>query len=336
MENEVKEKKNERHKLADVVPLPQPYVIFLDPCGCCNFKCSFCPVNVATENSEERHKVMSMDLFKKILEDIKGFPNAIKVVELYALGEPLMNKNVAKMVRMLKESGKVEKVRMTTNASLLTPELSRSLVDAGLDYIKISLESMHTEDYKNVCGVKLNWESFIENIRQLYNYSHNVKIGGGTEIGIKVFSNVLKDGDEEGFFETFRPITDYIWIETAHNMWAEFDEFECPNDNEVTDEFSSRFAGRDICSYPFTHMLICSNGDIGLCCLDWNHKTCYANASQTNVVDAWNSRELYEIRMKMLKKEPIPFCSSCTGRGYDDIDQDAEIIMKRITEKRLI
>lgn len=324
------EKKNVRHKLSEVVPLTQPYVIFLDPCGCCNFKCSFCPVNTVTENSEIRHTIMSMELFNKIITDIKKFPEPVKVVELYAFGEPLLNKHIVEMVRTLKECGKVEKVRITTNASLLTKEMGRALVDAGLDYVKISLESLYIEDYINNCGYEINWDEFVGNIKSMHDYAlSKAAEGRRTEIGIKIFSNVLKDGDEERFLEEFKPISDYIWIETAYNQWSEFDTYRSPNDCEKEDSYTSRYDGRDICSFPFTHMLICSNGDIGLCCYDWNHKTVYANASETGIVDAWNSDKLRDIRIKILEKR-LPFCSACGNRGYDDIDKDAEIIKSRL------
>lgn len=38
---------NARNILSEVVPLDTPYVLFLDPCGACNFKCKFCPVIIA-------------------------------------------------------------------------------------------------------------------------------------------------------------------------------------------------------------------------------------------------------------------------------------------------
>ena len=36
-------KRNERTPLEKVLPLKAPYVLYIDPCGLCNFNCNFCP-----------------------------------------------------------------------------------------------------------------------------------------------------------------------------------------------------------------------------------------------------------------------------------------------------
>ena len=327
---EIKEKKNVRHRLAEVVPLKSPYVIFLEPSGVCNFRCGFCPVNNSTYNNKERKQIMSTEIFDKVIHDLLEFEEPIKVIELYAFGEPLLNKNLPSMIKRLKDTGKVEQIRVTTNGSLLSRDVNRALSDAGMDYMKISIESMSAKGYMDVAGVSISWNEFVGNIRDLYNYTHGR--GGKTKIGIKIFSNVLKKGEKELFFETFNPISDYTFIETAYDMWAEYDDFRFPDGSLVKNEFTERNAKNKICSYPFTHMLLTANGDIGLCCVDWMHKTAYANIKDTSLHEAWNSKKLYDIRMKLLnnKAYELPFCRNCEQRGNDNIDSDAEIIIENL------
>lgn len=77
---------NARTILSEVVPLDTPYVLFLDPGGACNFRCSFCPCNRGDFRNQERHAVMSMELFHRILDDIEGFPSQIKVKPVWLRG----------------------------------------------------------------------------------------------------------------------------------------------------------------------------------------------------------------------------------------------------------
>ena len=88
----------------------------------------------------------------------------------------------------------------------------------------------------------------------------------------------------------------------------------------------------DICSYPLTHMIVHSNGDIGLCCYDWKHLTSYANVDSYSVCEAWNSEMLKEIRRLHLaqRRSELPFCQNCIQKGYDNIDRDAKRILEII------
>lgn len=94
-----------RRNLAGIIPLDTPFTVNIDPCGACNFKCGFCPCNMADFRNKDRHEMMSMDLFQKIVDDLAAFPKKIRVVNLYCFGEPLLNKNLPEMVRMLNRGG---------------------------------------------------------------------------------------------------------------------------------------------------------------------------------------------------------------------------------------
>lgn len=120
---------------------------------------------------------MSTEIFDKVIHDLAEFEEPVKVIELYAFGEPLLNKKLPSMIKELKSTGKVEQIRVTTNGSLLSHDINRALSDAGLDYIKISLEAMSEKGYKDVAGVDIFWDKFVNNISDLYNYSH--RNGGG-------------------------------------------------------------------------------------------------------------------------------------------------------------
>lgn len=163
------EQHNERTKLVDVVPLSHPYVLMIDPCGRCNFKCCFCPCNVSEDNKEQRHQLMSMELFEKIVSNIKEFPEKINAIDMYGFGEPLLNKHLPEMINMLKRENICEKVRLATNASLLTGEMSERLAESGLDYMKVSLEGLSDEEYQKISNVNIRYEDIVANVKNFCN-----------------------------------------------------------------------------------------------------------------------------------------------------------------------
>lgn len=165
------EVRNKRIKLAEVVPLSQPYVIMIDPCGRCNFKCVFCPCNNNKSNLSERHKMMSIDVFDRVVSDIAEFPHKIKAIDVYGYGEPLLNPDLPEMIKHLYKAEVCEKIRIVTNGSLLTRQMSEELVESGLDYAKISIEGLSDGKYRDICGVDIDFNELVENIRYFYKIS---------------------------------------------------------------------------------------------------------------------------------------------------------------------
>lgn len=87
--------------LQDVIPLPAPYALYIEPTNVCNLKCTFCPTGDSQLlKSVGRPKgFMLMDLFRKIVQDIKEFAAPLRVVHFYKDGEPLLARPFPGMVR---------------------------------------------------------------------------------------------------------------------------------------------------------------------------------------------------------------------------------------------
>ena len=97
-------------------------------------------------------------------EKMSKFFKAIDIVDLTGFGEPLLNSHFTDMVRILKENDCT--VSFTTNATVLTPERSRELIELGLDIIDISLDGGSPEVFETIRrGAK--FDEVINNICQL-------------------------------------------------------------------------------------------------------------------------------------------------------------------------
>lgn len=90
-----------------------------------------------------------------------------------------MNPRIADMVRVLKENHCCREVRVTTNAALLTEEKSRALIEAGVDLVRVSVEAISTEGYRELCGVKIDFSEIVCNIETFYRIS---VCGGGVQV----------------------------------------------------------------------------------------------------------------------------------------------------------
>lgn len=87
---------------------------------------------------------MSLATFERLLAEL---PDLAEVV-LQGLGEPLLTPDQVPMVRVATERG--EAVGFNTNATLLTPRRARELVEAGLDWLCISLDRANAPTYEAI------------------------------------------------------------------------------------------------------------------------------------------------------------------------------------------
>ena len=110
----------------------------------CNLRCRYCmPDGV---EKLEREAVLSHEEFLRLAALFAQC--GIDTVRVTG-GEPLVRKNVAQLVAGLKETPGIRRVTMTTNAVLLADQLP-ALLDAGLDSVNISLDTLRPEVFRQI------------------------------------------------------------------------------------------------------------------------------------------------------------------------------------------
>src|SRR5581483_751701 len=124
--------------------LALPRSIYIEPTSRCNELCRQCP---RTLLSREEDRDLTYDEFRSIVDQ---FPVLDRVV-LHGLGEPLLNKDLPKMIRYLKERGTY--VLFNSNGILLNATRDQALIDAGLDDYRLSMDGSTRETYARVRGV---------------------------------------------------------------------------------------------------------------------------------------------------------------------------------------
>ena len=119
-----------RAVLRDVVPLPAPFTIYVEPTNICNFKCVYCPESF--EDFEQRSGGLTrMDLqgFERVSDQIKAM-GGIKTLNFYMMGEPLVNRDVPQFIEIARRKQIAERIIVTSNGSLLVEETARRIIEA--------------------------------------------------------------------------------------------------------------------------------------------------------------------------------------------------------------
>lgn len=311
-----------RTALQDVIPLETPFHIFLDPSAACNFKCKFC---FNRDKSKTFHKIMEYELFEKIISDLKLFPDKLKILRLYKEGEPLLNKNLPKMIYHAKKNDVCEKVDFTTNGSLLGIGKNKELIDSGLDAIIISVQGINEKQYYETSGIKIDFEEYVKNIKNLYKNKENCRIH------IKTTDTNMSGLNEKKFYDIFGDICDEISIDKVTPIWPDLEVDNSKGEFEYG-IYGNKIDNIHICPYIFYSLTINSDGSVSSCFLDWKHSNILGDVNKHSFFKIWNSEEVFNIRKAHLKGniDNYPICKNCGQLKYgmaDNIDDYSEEIL---------
>jgi len=299
-----------RVKLAEVVPLTTPFLVIIDVANICNFKCNFCFQSVDKSKLRDmgfRPNVMEMDLFKKIIDEVKKFPEQIKRMYLFAHGESLLNKNLPDMIAYTKEQNVAKVIQITTNGSLLNPDLNMKLINAGLDELRISIEGLSADKYKKVADVEIDFNLFLENIKHFYENK------GTCKLYVKAINVALDDGEENKFYQLFNDISDNASIEyvTPYYEGVEYNSLFPKHDKTILGNQTREIS---VCPRIFYILNICPDGNITMCNVDNLEKYVFGNVQTHSLVELWNGKQFTELRMQHLKNKgkDHPLCRKCS------------------------
>ena len=124
----------------------------------CNYRCSYCmPSEVFNNNYSyiAQNKILSY-------EEIIHLCSILKKIGLTKIritgGEPLLRKNIDKLVYKLKTESGIDNVSMTTNGSLLTDSKLKKLKSSGLDSITLSLDTLDSKKITKINGTKKHFD----------------------------------------------------------------------------------------------------------------------------------------------------------------------------------
>ena len=127
-----------------LLPLvPDLRKLYLEVTAECNFSCIMC-IRHSWRDDMGR---MSDTTFQAIAAGFSGLPD-LRTTHFGGFGEPLTHPKMLDMIAQCKAAGYT--VEMITNGSLLTAETAAALLDAGLDWLFISLDGSDSHSYGNI------------------------------------------------------------------------------------------------------------------------------------------------------------------------------------------
>jgi MoaA/NifB/PqqE/SkfB family radical SAM enzyme len=293
---------NRRREVLDYGP-PN---IFLETASPCNLRCPMCPTGAKMVT--RRGGFMHPDLARKFVEEIRHRPEQ---VGLWLAGEPLLSPHLVEIVRIM--ATKDLPTRIHTNATRLTRERSRALIEAGLRWISFSLDGVTREQHERMRAGS-DYDQTLANIREFLRVKR--EIGAGTPH--VVIQNLVpwRDGMDPGD----KP-------ETPDSVRALFDGLgEIEFESHLAHSWSGQMNGdglgapnrsgvglRRPCYVPWHSLTIAWNGDAVSCLGDLNGTNVLGNLYRENLYDLWNNARHRHVRRVMHTRDALdrPLCGGC-------------------------
>lgn len=335
-QNKIKSAYDEKRTiLGEVLPIDTPYRIQLDISEVCNLKCNYCFRGHGYESYGYalKNNLMSMEVFKKAVSQLKQFPNKVKAIALTGSGEPLCNKNLPDMVKYLKHEYDDVFVDTTTNAVLLTEEYALEIAQSNIDRITVSIQGITSNKYKAVCGKEVNIDNFIKNLKILYDNAIN------TKIYIKIVDVALEEGEDVLFYKMFQDVAHFLSIDKVIDIWIDTTSEKETNLME-NNRFGEKLEYQNVCAQSFFALIVSPDGDIYPCCNPLAPIK-FGNISDISLLDGWNSTTRINFLKKQLTKgrKEIKICKECNfaqdirTKKFDSLNGYENDILVRIKEQ---
>ena len=208
-----------RTPLRDVIPLPRPYTMSIFPTFACNFKCRYCIQAVPQEERKNtcNRIMLSLDTYKKLIDDLIQMGEPIPALHFGGHGEPLLHPDIIEMVRYAKEKNAAKMVDIVTNGVLLHREMADGLIAAGVDRLRISIQGLEAQRYKEMCNATVDLAAFLKDLAYLFEHREQ------TRIYLKIIDVELEGHTEEEFIAMFGRFADEIAVEHLIPLAAKID-----------------------------------------------------------------------------------------------------------------
>lgn len=286
------------HETYDAL-LRYPRFIEIETVNACNARCPMCTID-----DWQRHTpTMKDDLFRKISDDIIAHANEVRRVSLYRDGEPLLDKKLPDRVATLKQGG-IRQVSIASNVSLLNEERSSALLEAGLDVIIMSIDSLEKQVFESI-RVKLNFEEVLENAERFI--SLRDRINPGTQIWMRMIRQEENKGEwpaYQEFWSQRMAATDRIYYHNIFNWGGQLKDFR-----PIAQSYEPNLP----CVALWSLLVIFANGDVPLCNVDYNNKYPTGSVREQTIEEVWRSKVMAERRHAHLegRKGDIKLCENC-------------------------
>ena len=274
----------------------------------CNFRCRFCPTG--TKSMKRMRGFMPDEVVDALIENVRRYN--IQGVRFIRWGEPTMHPKYLEIIERIKNVGAL--THINTNGSLLDEAQMQRLLDIHLDSIKFSFQGADEGTY-NEMRAGGDYSRLLGIVRKF----HELR-GSNQYPYIQISTTLTGETAEqvESFKQDVGAYCDYYnigYTKLTHlDVGAmKIDDVEKEKIRHLQELETIHHSFRPVCNEAFDKLSVNWNGDVTLCCQDYDNFLLVGNILDSDIKEIFNSNATKIYRQTIAKGEygKIKCCSDC-------------------------
>lgn len=273
---------------------------------------------------------MDVRAFDRLADQV-GELGRIKSLNLYMMGEPFVNRALPDFVRIARQKNMADRITITSNGTLLTEAVSRRVIDAGLNYLRISIYGGDAKSYARRTRGKIALDRVVENVARFRRLRDDM--GASTFLYVKMINSGSPEENAQ-FLALFNGIGDEVMIEPVMN-WndpEEGDLAQLGRDRRLQGDYFA--ARKQVCPFPFYTLIVHADLRVSVCCVDWAKETVVGDLRQQTLAQVWRGAALRAFQLMQIERRAHEnqACRNCTylHTAPDNLDDlTREVFLRR-------
>ena len=265
----------------------------------CNARCIFCP-NGKTRRNIPKGRRMDWDLYRSIVD--QSIAMGIRRYSVYLMNEPMLDRELAKRVAYI--TARIKKpqyVKVTSHGGLLTGRMAKELLDSGLNKLKISVQSLNADTYRQIMGLPL--EKTLKNIDRFL----ALKKQGGykrPKLEIVMVDSVQTHDEISRIRQYWQDRNIKLYIEPVENRANQHNI----RDTAVGAQKLKAFAW---CRRLMEQIYILYDGRMVQCCADWEQQSVMGDLTGARLSDIWHGKRYSDYRRRFARGDVTGMICAC-------------------------
>jgi radical SAM protein with 4Fe4S-binding SPASM domain len=253
---------------------PYPLLVDLELASVCNLRCPMCYTISAEFKERVDTRLMDFALFKRVIDEIGG---KVPALRLSLRGEATLHKKFVECIAYAKSRG-IKEVSTLTHGGKLSGAFMRRVVDAGIDWITISIDGVG-ETYERI-RKPIKFSQILDNIKEIKRYKDErglrkpvIKVQG-------VWPAI--QGNPSLYYDTFAPYVDLV----AFNPLIDY----LGNDRAV------RYLEEFTCPQQYQRLVVGADGLVMKCSNDEENREVIGDLNKQTVHEVWHGEAMNRVR----------------------------------------